>query len=339
MTLRAFAAVLLSIFLISSVSYASQADKAYNAAKQDYSRLGNSAKMMRYRHNWIKVIDRYEQFAKRYSKDSRVDDSLYTIGELYTGLYSQSKINQDINAAIETYVTLVKKFPRSRLADDAVFETGEIYLNHKSNKEAAYIEFDKVLRKYPQGDMAAKARARVNELSGEVEVEELKKPQPTETPERGKEYIQVNSIKYWSNPDYTRVVIHADSKVSYKETFKREKEGDKPPRLFLDISGSRISQELTKSITINDGLLKMVRSGQFDQNTVRVVLDIESIDTYKIFAMENPYRIVIDLSGEKRETQAGDQIENIISKNDMGIPAPTAALVQKDKVTAGTSSL
>lgn len=339
MTLRAFAAVLLSIFLISSVSYASQADKAYNAAKQEYSRLGKSSKMMRYRHNWIKVIDRYEQFAKRYSKDSRVDDSLYTIGELYTGLYRQSKINQDINAAIETYVTLVKKFPRSRLADDAVFETGEIYLNHKSNKEAAYIEFDKVLRKYPQGDMAAKAKARVNELSGEVEVEELKKPQPTETPEGDKGHIQVNRIKYWSNPDYTRVVIHADSKVSYKETFKKEKEGDKPPRLFLDISGSRISQELTKSITINDGLLKMVRSGQFDRNTVRVVLDIESIDTYKIFAMENPYRIVIDLSGEKRETQAGDQIENIISKNDMGIPAPTATLVQKDKVTAGTPSL
>lgn len=339
MTLRAFAAVLLSIFLISSVSYASQADKAYNTAKQDYSRLGNSAKMMRYRHNWIKVISRYEQFAKRYSNDSRVDDSLYTIGELYTGLYRQSKMNKDINAAIESYLTLVKKFPGSRLADDAVFETGEIYLNHKKNKEAAYIEFDKVLRKYPQGDMAAKARARVNELSGEVELEDPKKPQPTETPERDKGHIQVNSIKYWSNPDYTRVVIHADSKVSYKETFKREREGDKPPRLFLDISGSRISQELTKSITINDGLLKMVRSGQFDQNTVRVVLDIESIDNYKIFAMENPYRIVIDLSGEKSEAQAGDQIENIISKNDKGFPAATAPLVQKEKATPRTPSL
>ena len=150
--------------------------------------------------------------------------------------------DRDINAAIETYLTLVKKFPRSRLADDAVFMTGELYLNHKNNKEAAYVEFDKVLRKYPQGDMAAKARARVNELSVDGEVEESEKPQPTETSERGKEYINVNSIKHWSNPNYTRVVIQADSKVAYKETFLKGQDGGSSPRLFLDISGSKVKK-------------------------------------------------------------------------------------------------
>jgi len=281
---------------------------------------------LRYRHNWIKGIYRYKRFTQRFSKDSRVDDSLYAIGELYTGLYRFSKKKQDINAAIETYRTLVKKFPGSRLADDAVFMTGELYLNHKNNKEAAYIEFDKVGRKYPQGDMVAKAKARVNDLSGEGETKEIKKPQPILTSERGKEDIYLNSIRYWSNPDYTRVVIHADSKVAYKETFLKEKDGDRPRRLFLDISGSKVKRELMQPIEINDGLLKAARVGQFDLNTARVVLDIESVDSYKVFALEDPYRIVIDVSGEKHEALAENQIENILSKNDNASPAVTAPI-------------
>ena len=333
MLIRAFTAVLVSLFLIPSLSYAGQADKTYNAARQDHARLEKSAKLMRYRQNWIKVIDRYEQFTHRYSKDIRVDYSLYKIGELYTGLYRFSKKKQDINAAIETYRTLVKKFPRSRLADDAVFMTGEIYLNHKNNKEAAYIEFDKVLRKYPQGDMVAKAKARVNDLSDKGETDEPRNAEPIGMSERGKEYINVSSIKHWSNPDYTRIVIHADSKVAYKETFLKGQDGGSSPRLFLDFSGSKVNKELMQPIEINDGLLKAARAGQYDLNTVRVVLDIESVDSYKIFALEDPYRIVIDVSGEKHEAPARDQIENIISKNDNALPAVTAPVTVEASTT------
>jgi N-acetylmuramoyl-L-alanine amidase len=68
-------------------------------------------------------------------------------------------------------------------------------------------------------------------------------------------------------------------------------------------------------IEINDGLLKAARVGQFDLNTARVVLDIESVDSYKVFALEDPYRIVIDVSGESLRPRPR-QIENIISKND-----------------------
>jgi len=336
--IRAFTAVLVSLFLIPSLSSAGQADKAYNAARQDHSRLEKSAKLLRSRHNWVKVIDRYEHFTQRHSKDRRVDYSLYKIGELYTGLYRFSKKKQDINAAIETYRTLVKKFPRSRFADDAVFMTGEIYLNHKNNKEAAYIEFDKVLRKYPQGDMVAKAKARVNDLSDKGETDEPRNAEPIGMSERGKEYINVSSIKHWSNPDYTRIVIHADSKVAYKETFLKGQDGGSSPRLFLDISGSKVKRELMQPIEINDGLLKAARAGQFDLNTVRVVLDIKSVDSYKIFALEDPYRIVIDVSGEKHEAQAGDQIENILSKNDNAFPAVTAPITVEPSTTPSLAS-
>ncbi len=321
MLIRAVAAFLISVFLTSSISYASQADKAYQSAKHGYSKLRKSQKLKKSSHNWEKAIENFEGFIDKYPKDSRVSGAMLTVGELYERLYERSMKNEDINEAIETYRVLAKKFPKSPLADDAVFRTGEIYLKYKKNREAAYIEFDKVLRKYPKGNMAAKAAGRVKELSEKAE--EPVKQQTAEASDTGKEYIHVNNIKYWSTPDYTRVVVYADSKVSFKETFLKEKDGDHPPRLFLDISGSKLNKELMQPISINDGLLKSARAGQFDLNTVRVVLDIESIDSYKIFALEDPYRIVIDVSGEKREGDTGDQIGQIISKSDKAFEPAT----------------
>lgn len=335
MFIRAFTVVLVWLFLIPSISYAGKVDKTYNTARQEHSRLEKSNKLKRFRQNWIGVIKRYESFNQRYPNDSRVDDSLFTIGELYTGLYSFSKKSQDVNSAIEAYRNLVKKFPSSRLADDAIFMTGEIYLGHKNNKEAAYVEFSKVLRKYPKGDMAANAGVKVSELAKEVE--EVARPEAAAIAGRSAEYVNINNIKHWSNPDYTRIVIHPDKKVAYKETFLKGQDEGGPPRLFLDISGSRINRELTQRIDINDGLLKAARAGQFDANTVRVVLDIESIDSYKIFALEDPYRIVIDVSGDRHDPNPPDQIEALLSGNDNA--ASPAVPPPVKEVTASNPSL
>ncbi len=48
---------------------------------------------------------------------------------------------------------------------------------------------------------------------------------------------------------------------------------------------------------INDNLLSNVRAGQHTSQSVRVVVDIKSFKTYKIFSLRNPFRIVIDVWG------------------------------------------
>src|SRR3990167_5960812 len=87
--------------------------------------------------------------------------------------------------------------------------------------------------------------------------------------------VKVTDIRYWSNPAYTRVVINLSSDAVFKHRLLKE------------------------PIPINDGLLKMARAGQYTRDTVRVVLDIESIEDYKIFPMAEPFRIVIDVMGKR----------------------------------------
>ena len=105
-------------------------------------------------------------------------------------------------------------------------------------------------------------------------------------------------VKYWSSNNYTRVVINASGPVTYQETLL-EKSGDKPRRLYLDFQESYIEPRYRSPIPIEDGLLKQIRTGQFTPEVVRVVIDIESISSYKIFSLPDPFRVIIDVRGEE----------------------------------------
>ena len=127
----------------------------------------------------------------------------------------------------------------------------------------------------------------------------------------------VTSIKHWSNPDYTRVVVNLSEGAAYThKLIEKDPSMDKPRRLYIDIAGASLPVDSEKSIHINDGLLKDARAGQFSPETVRVVLDIESIQDYKVFPLSDPFRIVVDVTGEKAAVA--------LKENDARLKAPDA---------------
>ena len=111
----------------------------------------------------------------------------------------------------------------------------------------------------------------------------------------------VSDMRYWSNPDYTRIAVSVDREVQFEyHQLPAIKEASVPPRLYIDIKGARMAPGV-KDIHIGDGLLKTARIAQYRADTVRVVLDMESIKDYKIFAFSDPFRIIIDVKGDRRE--------------------------------------
>lgn len=111
----------------------------------------------------------------------------------------------------------------------------------------------------------------------------------------------VTQIKHWSNTNYTRIVISLNKKAGFSHRLLKQDPtiNVQSRRLYIDIEDASLASTLKKSIPINDGLLKAARAGQYDKNTVRVVLDIESLEDYKIFPLSDPFRIVIDVTGVK----------------------------------------
>lgn len=108
----------------------------------------------------------------------------------------------------------------------------------------------------------------------------------------------VTGLRYWSNPNYTRLVIDADRDTSFEEhLLKSNPELNIPRRLYVDLPNARLGNDMKKIVPINDELLKDARAGQYTPETVRVVLDIKTFSKYKIFPLKNPFRIVIDIWG------------------------------------------
>jgi N-acetylmuramoyl-L-alanine amidase len=104
--------------------------------------------------------------------------------------------------------------------------------------------------------------------------------------------VEITGIRCWSYPDYTRVVIDLSGSAEFTENRLTA-----PERLFFDISNGRVGGDLQKDISIGNGMLESIRSGQRDENTARVVLDLGNVQDFKVFTLEDPIRIVVDLYG------------------------------------------
>lgn len=106
------------------------------------------------------------------------------------------------------------------------------------------------------------------------------------------EQIDVKGIRYWSSPDYTRVVVDLSGSVEFSTNHLSD-----PDRIYFDLKNSKLKKEIKTTLPVGDGMLKAVRAGQFDSNTVRVVLDLAKITDFYTFILDNPARLVIDVHG------------------------------------------
>ena len=71
---------------------------------------------------------------------------------------------------------------------------------------------------------------------------------------------------------------------------------DDPPRLFFDFSTTYAAPPLhNATLAFDDGdLVREIRLGRHPGQTTRVVLDIADVDSYNVYSLYNPYRLVVD---------------------------------------------
>jgi len=106
--------------------------------------------------------------------------------------------------------------------------------------------------------------------------------------------VAVEGYRYWSSEGYTRVVINLNDQIEFTQN-----RISNPDRLYFDLKNCILSKDVTPSVSIGDGILKKMRVGQFDNGTVRVVLDLQKFERFNVVVFKNPYRLVIDVFSEK----------------------------------------
>ena len=284
----------------SEPSASRQAEALYEKARSEYYALQGTRNKQRYRANWLRCIRAFENVYTSHPESGQAPDALYMIGKLYEGLSLHSGQRTYLSLAISAYQRLTALYPSNRLADDGQFRIGAIHLK-KGEHEQAYVSFAKVEERFPEGDMVVEARRQLAALS----------PYRPRAPR----LTQITGIRHWSSPEYTRIVIDLDGEATFQDhLLKKDSKTGKPPRLYVDIQSAWISAELSQPIPIQDGLLIKARAAQHAKNVVRIVLDMESLSSYRTFLLKAPSRIIIDVQGSGHASAPSEEKVQVAKK-------------------------
>jgi N-acetylmuramoyl-L-alanine amidase len=87
-----------------------------------------------------------------------------------------------------------------------------------------------------------------------------------------------------------RVAIEMD-----RELIFRKEALENPRRIFFDRRGAQAAADLRdRTLSYEDDIVREIRLGRHPQNTTRVVLDTENIESYAVFTLYNPFRVIVD---------------------------------------------
>ena len=265
--------------------------------------LYRSEKNMKYRHNWEKCISIYEKVSTQYPESEQTPWALYREARMFTKLYGYSGRDRDLNQGIERFRKLTDEYPDHRLADDAQYRIGEIHYEILKDNSRAYVEFLRVDLGYPSGDMRPQAKVMLEKISALLN-RQNRREEPKGPSSSPSGLTSVKDIRHWSTPTYTRVVIDLEGPVEYSaDLLENDTNHQEPRRLYVDLEKTRVSSDIESSVTIEDGLLRRATAGQFAPDKVRVVLDINSIENHHIFALHDPFRIVVDVRSAEAENR------------------------------------
>ncbi|MBZ2400652.1 N-acetylmuramoyl-L-alanine amidase [Erwinia amylovora] len=140
----------------------------------------------------------------------------------------------------------------------------------------------------------------------------------------------VVAIRIWPASTYSRLTIESNAPLKYKQFSLRS-----PDRVVVDIADiqlNRLLNDVGKLVRENDPYIKNVRVGQFDPNTVRLVLEIKQNVAPRIFTLAPvagiKNRLVLDLYPVQRPQHNDDPLLALLedyNQGDLGRSQPEAA--------------
>lgn len=111
--------------------------------------------------------------------------------------------------------------------------------------------------------------------------------------ERVEGLTEITGVRVSSSQDKTRIVVDAKAPVTYRTMVLKD-----PGRVVVDIKDTWLSPQAKRELAVSGPFVSRVRVAQFDQRTVRVVVETTvGKDNYKIFPLTGgpvPGRVVLD---------------------------------------------
>ncbi len=260
----------------------------YKKARNEWSSYEKSPEKYPLR-NLRKLAERFRRIYYKYPTSVYADDAVFFEAEIYRWLYVRTGSIDDWERAVRKYKFLIGEYPSSSLLKKAYVALAFLYYRR------GYREWQEFLisctKKFSKKACAGEELYR--QLMRTVEKERQKKSHEEPTWESIR--AQLLRVRFVSAQSYSRVILDVNNPIPFRLGILRN-----PDRLYVDLESTVLSKDMKhfQWKIPKSAHLKNIRVGQFLPDTARVVLDFEKIKKHRIFSLENPFRIVIDIFPE-----------------------------------------
>ena len=312
------------------------AERQYQAAKNFLSRLEQEKDLAKERNNWLKAAHSFRQLHLAQKKEALGPPSLYMTAKVYRLMQARFNLAEYFDKARLYYLEMADLYPGHALADDALYEAAEMLRTKPENAQEAESLYQKIVALHPQSDHAEQARQRL-QLSPQEKPPKPAEPvvaQPATAPSAPptappptpaptpKTLATVSPAKFWSSEEYSRIVIQTTAPVAFSSGVD---DASAPPakRLHVDFKQSAMAAQHRTPARVEAGLLQQVRASQTSDDTVRMEFDLASFSEYKIFSLNDPFRVIVDIHGSP--TTGAAPPDNDTAPSQPAAPLPSVA--------------
>lgn len=364
------------VLCLAAVALASAQDEYVRGVSAFKSLLANE-KRAGLRAEWQAVMKPFERSLAAAPKGEYAPKSMYFIGRSLEELSRRSFLKSDRKAALDAFDRMLAAHPKHEWSDDSLYRKGMIWSEQAKDSAQAEAIFKALIANYPKADLAPEARKRLAELQGTGKdsapaarsaeaktpgtdaakpvVKDEPKPQAPAASApaasvKADTGLTLLGIRHWSSSDYTRVVMDLTHDVKYERALvEKTTNGNKQLQITLQKTG--IAADVMPARTIQDGILSQIKVGADSSGGALVTFDLMQMDSYRVFTLPDPYRVVLDIYGAAggKAVQASSAslpapaLSPAASPSQTPVasakPASTIAAEEKDHVLAALAEL
>jgi N-acetylmuramoyl-L-alanine amidase len=213
---------------------------------------------------------------------------------------------RELRAAITAYERIVRRYPASAYCDNALWQGANLSalayerFSELEDQRRGVRLLARLQKEYPSSSL----RGRIADVARALEPAPPPPPpvaRPvavhavaiSSTEQSPPGIVTIREIRRSALPDGVRVTVEMDGESIY-----RQERLENPARLFFDLKSARATGPLQDAtIKYTDGVVRQIRLGRRPQETTRVVFDIEGVESYSVFTLYSPFRLVVDFKG------------------------------------------
>ena len=292
-----------TLCLTNAQAVSASSTSLYEKARQEYYKLTKSKAKRSNRSEWIKCIDKFKEVIDDFPKSYEGYKATFTVARLYHMLAKELGNSADIDSALRYYWSLLSEYQINNLSDDALIHLGETYIE-KKNYVSAQQAFKNVLENFPDGDQIAKAKKYLKKVRPFADKQAAAEKEKTEST------VLIEKLEHTSTPEGTRIIVYTQGPVSFAQNRLHN-----PERVYFNLPNTKLSEDITRNIKLENSLLNQIRLSQFDSETSRLVLDVKPASKAYVKAQNDESSIIIDITPVVKEEPIA------ISKPMVKIPA------------------